>query len=175
MSSQRFLFENWHLLISMVASNDTSEKKKMYQNHNISLQNHEITKCRPKKTWLKNLKKITEKNMKKLVHHLMALTKNLLTSRTTEMLFLPMMSSKKSTDDDANVFRAPKNYVTRHPALNHLRWHGFLGWFLMRLRSLLVKMKQHMVYQTEILCKRSGNQIFTKIQNLLSCWAIFCC
>lgn len=80
----------------------------------------------------------------------MTLTKNLLTSRTTEMFFLPMMSSKKSTDDDANMFRAPKNYVTRHP-LNQLRWHGFLGWFLMRLRSLLVKFKKHIVYQTEIL------------------------
>ena len=45
----------------------------------------------------------------------------------------------------------PKTYVTRHPALNQLRWHGFLGWFLMRTRSLLVKMKQHIVYQTEIL------------------------
>lgn len=89
--------------------------------------------------------------MKELVHHLMTLTKNLLTSRTTEMFFFANDELKKSTDDDANMFRAPKNYVTRPPALNQLRWHGFLRWFLMRTRSLLVKMKEHVVYQTEIL------------------------
>lgn len=63
-SSQQYLFKNWHLLIFMVASNDTSEKKKMYQNHNISLQNHEITKCRPKKNMTKKSQENHEKNMK---------------------------------------------------------------------------------------------------------------
>lgn len=150
MSSQQFLFKNWHLLIFMVAFNDTSEKKKMYQNHNISLQNHEITKCRSK-TWLKNLKKITKKYEITCSSSHDFDQKFCSLPEPPKCSFLPMMSSKKSTDDDANVFRAPKNYVTRHPALNQLRWHGFLGWFLMRLRSLLVKMKQHIVYQTEIL------------------------
>ena len=173
MSSQQFLFKNWHLLISMVASNDTSEKKKMYQNHNISLQNHKITKCRSK-TWLKNLKKITKKNWNNLFIILWLWPKICSLPEPPKCFFLPMMSSKKSTDDDANVFRAPKKLCYTTSSFEPVEVARVLGLvFNETTISSGENETAHCVSNRDPFVKGVGIKVSQKIQNLLSCFHHF--
>ena len=104
----------------------------------------------------------------------MTLTKNLLTSRTTEMFFLPMMSSKKSTDDDANVFRAPKKLCYTTSSFEPVEVARVLGLvFNETTISSGENETAHCVSNRDPFVKGVGIKVSQKIQNLLSCFHHF--